>query len=386
MIRLAGLTLGAAIWLAVTPARAEVQRLAARLFGATVGEIEFELKTVGEQSTVAYRSDLLVVRDRVRLRQRAFIESRFETDSGRLLGARARRCTAPAESPSHSDCSAWREVGADPEGAIPAIAAELILSRKVGAADPVCLPTVDEESGERGEICAELRRTPEGVELRGTKLGAAFRALVRGDRLMLFEATEQGARFEAVEGRVQVSDADLFAGPVEFDGDARAALRRGRLRVKLEGHPFALEVVRRASGPGQRVREVAGALEVDKVQVPVPRDRKARAQLDRIAFLLMQSRGTHEDCQVATDWFLEQARQRGWKARRATGVAFVEGRFAWHAWAVVDTGAGEIPVDPLLAQAPADAGHLELVPAGEEGEALVRLRQALRLVVLPASE
>jgi len=151
----------------------------------------------------------------------------------------------------------------------------------------------------------------------------------------------------------------------------------------LYGAPQALHSLEELSTPGQRVvAHDAGSLVLEVHQVTLPKDSQTRHLLDKAAFLVAKAAGEHADCQAAAAWFIAEARSRRWKVRPAFGLAYVDGRFAFHSWAVVDSPQGSIPVDPLLAQVPADAGHVQLAAPGESaGTVLVSFHHGLSLAV-----
>lgn len=359
-------------------ARATVhRRLSASLFGETVGEVRLTL----DPGVLTYRSQMTVVRDKVRLRQTAFLQSRFDPATGALLHSVARRCSGPDRPDAELSCGPSRTLLA-PDGApAPALAAETLLARSPGPSR--CLAVVDEESGQRGEACAIATRTAEGVRLDGVKLGLPFRALVVDGLVVELELPDQGARFAEAGGAVEVSDEDLFAAPIPASGDAAAAVRHGVMRLRVLAPPESLARLALVTAPGQSVLEgQGGPLRLEVRRVEPPRTRRTRGMLDRAALLVAQARGSHVDCQTATQWFLEQARSRRWKVLPAIGFAFVDGRFAFHEWAVIQTPDGPVPVDPLLAQVPADAGHVQLSSSeASTGALLVEFRRGLSLEV-----
>ncbi len=365
------------LFVAPSIARATTRHLAASLFGETVGEVRLTLSG----SALSYRSELHVVRGRVRLRETAFIEARFDPKTGALLRSTAQRCRGPDVPHARLACS--RPIRRGPSDAVPAIAAETFLAREPGGKRS-CLHVIDEQSGETGDECATVTRAADGsMTLIGTKLGHPFRARVVAGLLSSLTLPDEGAHFVATTGPIEVSDDDLFAAPIPFRGNPAAALRRGELRLKVVAPPEALARLARVRAPGQTVvTRDAGALAVDLHQVALPQSRRVRRLLTRVAFVLARARDPHIDCQTATAAFLETARRHRWNARRAIGIAFVDGRFAFHEWAILETASGAIPVDPLLAQVPADAGHLQLSgDDGSVGDLLVTFRDGLSLVV-----
>ena len=73
-------------------------------------------------------------------------------------------------------------------------------------------------------------------------------------------------------------------------------------------------------------------------------------------------------------------RAAGHPSRIAFGVAYYQGSFRYHAWPEVQVGSKLVPLDPTLAQIPADATHLRLSAGGLEAQAAI-LHLAGRLTV-----
>jgi len=300
-----------------------------------------------------------------------------DTKTGRLVRAVSRRCSGPEEGPVKcGDSSTVKD-----RGEVPGLAVEWWFARH-GSDRSTCVDVIDEESAAPGKACATAVRAGAAVLVHGERFGQAFDATWRDGALRRLELPASGATFHEVSGDVELSDADLFADPVPSSGDVSGGIERGELRLRVSGDPAAIEELARVRTAWQVPQKPAGgALVVDVRQAVVPRAARFRSILDHAAFLVAQARGAHLDCQTATAWFVEQARKRRWKVRPVVGVAWVEGRFAFHSWAVVEAPGGlQVPVDPLLAQVPADAGHLQLVPTGDDaGTSLVRLRGKLHL-------
>ena len=80
------------------------------------------------------------------------------------------------------------------------------------------------------------------------------------------------------------------------------------------------------------------------------------------------------DCNEHTQLYVALARAAGVRARIASGLAYVDGRFYYHAWPEVLLR-GWVAVDPTFGQFPADAAHLRFVLGG-----LGRQTELLRLV------
>ncbi|MCX7958585.1 MAG: transglutaminase-like domain-containing protein, partial [Deltaproteobacteria bacterium] len=69
------------------------------------------------------------------------------------------------------------------------------------------------------------------------------------------------------------------------------------------------------------------------------------------------------DCNEHTMLFVALARSLGIPARPAGGVAYLNGRFYFHAWAEAYTDSWRT-YDPTWGQSPADVGHIRLVSGG----------------------
>jgi transglutaminase-like putative cysteine protease len=92
------------------------------------------------------------------------------------------------------------------------------------------------------------------------------------------------------------------------------------------------------------------------------------------------------DCNEHTQLFVALARAVDIPARTAAGLAYIGGRFYYHAWPEVWLGRW-VPVDPTFGQFPADAAHIRFVYGGLGRQAeLVRLMGTLRIDVLDARD
>ena len=88
------------------------------------------------------------------------------------------------------------------------------------------------------------------------------------------------------------------------------------------------------------------------------------------------------DCNEHTQLFVAIARAAGIPARIATGLAYVDGKFYYHAWPEIMLR-GWVAVDPTFGQFPADASHLRLVTGGLGRQAeILRLVGALKIDVI----
>jgi hypothetical protein len=90
------------------------------------------------------------------------------------------------------------------------------------------------------------------------------------------------------------------------------------------------------------------------------------------------------DCNEHTQLYVALARAAGIPARVAAGLAYVDGKFYYHAWPEVWLERW-VAVDPTFGQFPADASHLRFTVGGLGRQAdLLRLMGSLRIDVLSA--
>jgi hypothetical protein len=90
------------------------------------------------------------------------------------------------------------------------------------------------------------------------------------------------------------------------------------------------------------------------------------------------------DCNEHTQLYVALARSLGIPARIAAGLAYVSGKFYYHAWPEIQLG-DWVAVDPTFGQFPADAAHLRFVVGGITRQTeLLRLMGALHIDVLEA--
>ena len=88
------------------------------------------------------------------------------------------------------------------------------------------------------------------------------------------------------------------------------------------------------------------------------------------------------DCNENTQLYVALARAAGIPARIAAGLAYVDGKFYYHAWPEVMLR-GWVAVDPTFGQFPADAAHLRFVRGGLARQTdLIKLVGNLRIQVL----
>jgi transglutaminase-like putative cysteine protease len=92
------------------------------------------------------------------------------------------------------------------------------------------------------------------------------------------------------------------------------------------------------------------------------------------------------DCNEHTQLFVALARAVGLPARIAAGLAYVDGKFFYHAWPEVLLD-DWVAVDPTFGQFPADAAHLRFVTGGITRQTeLLRLMGNLKIDVLATNE
>jgi len=92
------------------------------------------------------------------------------------------------------------------------------------------------------------------------------------------------------------------------------------------------------------------------------------------------------DCNEHTQLYVAVARAAGIPARVAAGLAYLDGKFYYHAWPEVWLDRW-VAVDPTFGQFPADAAHLRFTVGGLGRQAdLLRLMGALHIDVLSAHQ
>ena len=90
------------------------------------------------------------------------------------------------------------------------------------------------------------------------------------------------------------------------------------------------------------------------------------------------------DCNEHAALFTALARATGIPTRIAAGLAYVDGKFYYHAWPEVYLK-DWVAVDPTFGQVPADAGHLRFTIGGLSRQAeLLRLIGTLKIDVVSA--
>jgi hypothetical protein len=199
---------------------------------------------------------------------------------------------------------------------------------------------------------AQLRVRLSGADLRGYDL-AGGRQRLAGDTLIIDRESTGSLvpRYIAIPGDQRASYPDLKAEPfLEVAHPEIVALAE---RVTFGSRDPRLIV--------QRINKWVYDSVKKEITVGIP----------SAVHVLHTRRG---DCNEHTQLFVALARAAGVPARVATGLAYVDGKFYYHAWPEVLLR-GWVAVDPTFGQFPADAGHLRFVTGG-----LGRQTELLRLV------
>jgi hypothetical protein len=209
---------------------------------------------------------------------------------------------------------------------------------------------------------SELRVRLGGVSLRGFDLQGS-RQRLRGDTLFVRrEAPELlDARYEALEERDRPRhrwlNAELF------------------LEVN---HREIAELARRIAAGTRDPRTIAERI---NRWVHDSLKKEVTIGIPSALHVLHTRRG---DCNEHAQLYVALARAAGVPARVASGLAYVDGKFYYHAWPEVLLR-GWVAVDPTFGQFPADAAHLRFVTGGLGRQAeLLRLVGGLTIDVIDA--
>ncbi len=215
-----------------------------------------------------------------------------------------------------------------------------------------------------------IRRTAisAGVSLERTPLASL--------RIRLGGASLDGFALDGDRQRLRGDTLDVRRErPADLEARYRLPAQQPELRAYLAAEPLvqsddprlqaqARQIIGRTRRPGRAAelleRWVHGAV-AKQVTVGVP------SALEVFA----TRRG---DCNEHTVLYVALARAVGLPARTAAGLAYVDGRFYYHAWPEVYLN-GWVAVDPTFGQFPADAAHLRFTVGG-----LARQLDLLRLV------
>ncbi len=333
----------------------------------------------------------------------------FRAFDPRSMGSREITLQILAESLFVVDDSARFDAG---RGRWVSALADTVRAWRVGAADGGFNGWVDAqgrvvESQQAGGLT--LRRMAYEMAFENWRIAQASRGTptLAGDVL---EATAIASNVPLPEQRVQrlrvklmapsLSGFDLQGGRQTLDGTTLtvrteeapafvadyvlppAPAHRQRFRAELAGDPLlqvgALPIIRQAvaiAGDSRDPREIAERVNrwvhenVEKVPT---------FSIPNALSVLTDRRG---DCNEHAQLFVALTRALGIPSRVASGVAYLNGKFYFHAWAEVYLGSW-VAVDPTWGQFPADAAHLRVVTGGLGRQAeLIRLIGTLRIEV-----
>ena len=158
---------------------------------------------------------------------------------------------------------------------------------------------------------------------------------------------------------------------------------RSRFRKELAAEPMVQTY-------NTGIRQLAGRI-VGTTTDPVEAARKLNTWVHdslrkRLTFgipsALQVMRARAGDCNEHTQLFLALARVVGIPARSAAGLAYVDGKFYYHAWPEVYLSSW-VAIDPTFGQFPADAAHLRFINGGLARQTeLLRLMNTLDIAVL----
>jgi len=220
---------------------------------------------------------------------------------------------------------------------------DILESTAIAASAPLGVRRVD-----------RLRVRLRNADLAGFDL-AGDRQSVHGDTLTVVREDDGALR-------------PLYALPGDAAFRARFAAELGPEALLQSTHPSIVALARRLAAGSRDPRVVAerlGAWVHDSLAKEITLGVPDALQV------LGARRG---DCNEHTQLYLALARAAGIPARSAAGLAYVSGKFYYHAWPEVYLGRW-VAVDPTFGQFPADAAHLRFVTGG-----LARQAALLRLI------
>jgi transglutaminase-like putative cysteine protease len=210
---------------------------------------------------------------------------------------------------------------------------------------------------------AELRVTLTGVELDGFEV-KGYRQRLRGDTLTITResAAAMKAKYRLPDGaRGAVMGLFLGAEPLLETNNPEIVAVARRLRGSATDPAVVAERINRWVFDSLR----------KEITVGVP---SALATL----------RAGVGDCNEHTQLYVALSRAAGVPARVAAGLAYLDGKFYYHAWPEVWLERW-VAVDPTFGQFPADASHLRFTIGGLGRQAeLLRLMGALHIDVVSA--
>jgi hypothetical protein len=239
-------------------------------------------------------------------------------------------------------------------------------SRASGAATPVpqdrdILETTAIGANRRlGSNVSQLSVTLTNADLRGFELTSGRQAL-HGDTLV-----------------VRQEPASALVASYRLPDGGRRAMPEFTMAEPLvqSNHPEIMKLARRIAGGERDPRVVAQRINqwvfdslAKRITFGIPS-----------AIQVLHARGG--DCNEHAQLYVALARAAGIPARVDAGLAYIDGKFYYHAWPEVFLG-DWVAVDPTFGQFPADAAHLRFTIGGLGRQAeMIRLMGKLRVHVL----
>jgi hypothetical protein len=217
--------------------------------------------------------------------------------------------------------------------------------------------------------------------LETTAIAANKRMDRRVEALRVRLSNVELAGFDLEGQRQHLSGGELSIRPVADSAlTAKYRLAQGRA---LDPANTRAEPLLQSDDP--RIRRLARQIELGQSPTSDPREVARRLNSwvhdslkNRITFGVPSAVQVLEsrvgDCNEHTQLYVALARSLGLPARIAAGLAYVDGKFYYHAWPEVYLG-DWVAVDPTFGQFPADAAHLRFIVGG-----LSRQTELLRLM------
>jgi len=247
------------------------------------------------------------------------------------------------------------------------------------------------------QLGLDLKRMPYEVAFSNWRIAAARGGPVTDDRDIM-ETTAIAANKQLDRRvnvlRVRLSDVDLHGFDLNGDrqrlvGDTLVVSREPDSALVAQYKEWTRDDILQYTRPEPLVQSEAP--EIAKLARRITgREHDVRVKLERINAWVHDSlkkrvtfgvpsalqvlRARSGDCNDHTQLFVALARSIGVPARFAAGLAYVDGKFYYHAWPEVLL-TGWVAVDPTFGQFPADASHLRFVIGG-----LTRQTELLRLM------
>ncbi|MEO6878149.1 MAG: transglutaminase-like domain-containing protein, partial [Gemmatimonadaceae bacterium] len=251
----------------------------------------------------------------------------------------------------------------------------------------------------------ELKRMPYEVAFDNWRTSTAKASVSEGRDILETTAIAANKRLDARVNtlRVRLTNVDLTGFDLDgagqrLIGDTLAIARQaGRALVPTYTFPEGFRIDRADTSPEPLIQSTAPAIRTLVARLLAGEKNPAAAARiinqwvhdsisDRVTFGVPSALQVLEsrtgDCNEHTQLFVAMARAAGIPARIAAGLAYVDGKFYYHAWPEILLG-DWVPVDPTFGQFPADASHLRFVIGGLTRQTgLLRLMGNLNIDVL----